>query len=150
MIPKWPPWVHRGRSWQERSELCLANCITLIMWINNMRGTYNIHKSMKQIVWEKVSLEWLRCMKSCGMREHCMFLPVETLPLFCVSVLWECVFELCPVCLSLSTLCTVVKQWVVCIWHWRYSHAFIITRRRDCTEEGFGEGAYGVCEGAIA
>ena len=33
-----------------------------------------------------------------------MFLPVETLPLFSVSVLWECVVELCLVCLSLCTL----------------------------------------------
>ena len=33
-----------------------------------------------------------------------MFLPVETLPLFSVSVLWECVVELCLVCLSLRIL----------------------------------------------
>ena len=33
-----------------------------------------------------------------------MFLPVETLPLFSVSVLWECVVELCGVCLSMCIL----------------------------------------------
>ena len=85
-----------------------------------MMGTYIW--SMKQIVWEKVlSMEWPRCMTSWGMREHCMFLPVETLPLFSVSVLWECVVELC-----LVTLCTVSRTmgsvFLYCIWHWRYSH----------------------------
>ena len=59
------------------------------------------------VVWGGVG-GYERCMTSWCMREHCMFLTVETLPLFSVSRMCVWCWSLCPV-----TLCTLVERWVV-------------------------------------
>ena len=52
-----------------------------------------INRVMRLVVWGGVG-GYDRCMTSWCMREHCMFLTVEILPLL---VLAECVVELCVV-----------------------------------------------------
>ena len=44
-----------------------------------------INKVMRLVVWGGVGGGYERCMTLWCMREHCMFLTVETLPLFSVS-----------------------------------------------------------------
>ena len=67
---------------------------------------------MRLVVWGRLG-GYERCMPSWCMREYCLFLTVETLPLF---KCWQNVLLDCVWCWSLCTvtLCTVVERWVVC------------------------------------
>ena len=71
-----------------------------------------INRVMRLVVWGGVG-GYERCMTSWCMREHCLFLTVETLSLF--SVRGMCCSTVCGVvpCV-LFTLSTEVERWVVC------------------------------------